>query len=183
LNAGIRAGFEKMLFGAFLETKYGWFAAAVSDKGVAAVCLPNKTRDGVRRALKETLAPASIVFPDHLPDLARSVLDALEQYFQTGQLYGEFPLDLERYSAFDRDIWKAAQRIPSGKTLSYGRLTVLAGHPRAARAAGGALGRNPLPVLIPCHRVVRSDGSPGGFGAGVAWKIRLLDLEGITLKK
>jgi len=80
-------------------------------------------------------------------------------------------------TAFQRRIWAAAAGIPPGETLSYVGLARIAGSPRAPRAVGQALGANPLPLLIPCHRVVRSDGSLGGFGPGTAWKIFLLGLE------
>lgn len=78
---------------------------------------------------------------------------------------------------FQQAVWKALARVPYGRVLSYGDLAREAGHPGAARAVGGAMRRNRLPLLIPCHRVVAGDGI-GGFGCGLAWKRRLLGLEG-----
>jgi O-6-methylguanine DNA methyltransferase len=82
---------------------------------------------------------------------------------------------------FQLRVWKAIARIPWGKTRSYAWLAATAGKPRAIRAAANACGRNPIPVVIPCHRIVASDGTLGGFSGGLAMKRRLLALEGIRL--
>ncbi|MBI5904446.1 MAG: methylated-DNA--[protein]-cysteine S-methyltransferase [Deltaproteobacteria bacterium] len=87
------------------------------------------------------------------------------------------PFDWEAVSPFDRSVLEAAASVPAGKTSSYGAVAAASGHPGAARAAGGALGRNPWPVLIPCHRVIGADGRLTGYGKGVAAKKRLLDFE------
>lgn len=78
---------------------------------------------------------------------------------------------------FQRRVWRAAARIPHGKTVSYSELAARVGAPGAARAVGSALGANPVPIIIPCHRVIRADGTLGGFGAGLRLKKALLDLE------
>ena len=80
-------------------------------------------------------------------------------------------------SAFHRKVWKALLRIPAGRTQSYGELARRIGHPRAARAVGQACGANPLPLIIPCHRVTAAHGGLGGFSCGLAWKELLLDRE------
>jgi len=82
---------------------------------------------------------------------------------------------------FEKNIWNTAQKIPYGQTLSYGELASKSGYPGAGRAAGSALGKNPLIFIIPCHRIIKSDGSLGGFSAGTCLKKRLLDLEGILI--
>ena len=79
--------------------------------------------------------------------------------------------------AFHRKVWKALLRIPAGRTQSYGALARRIGHPRAARAVGQACGANPLPLIIPCHRVTAVHGALGGFSCGLAWKELLLDRE------
>ncbi len=89
-------------------------------------------------------------------------------------------MDLSSGTAFQRAVWEKAGEIPWGETRSYGWLAREIGRPGAARAAGGALHRNPLPLLIPCHRVIRGDGSPGGFGSGSEWKEFLLKAERIA---
>jgi methylated-DNA-[protein]-cysteine S-methyltransferase len=80
-------------------------------------------------------------------------------------------------SAFDQKVWNALRRIPYGRTATYGQIARRIGKPSAARAVGAANGRNPIPIVIPCHRVVSSGGKLGGYGGGLALKRRLLDLE------
>ena len=87
------------------------------------------------------------------------------------------------YSSWTRKVLEVAREIPFGQTWTYGRLAEKTGSPRAARAVGQALGRNRTPVLIPCHRVIDSGGTPGGFGAGLEWKKELLKLEGIEIRE
>lgn len=89
----------------------------------------------------------------------------------------DLPLD-PRGTAFQRAVWAELRRVPYGTTVSYGELARRAGRPRAARAVGQAVGANPLPILLPCHRVLPGGGGLGGFGPGVDWKRRLLALEG-----
>jgi methylated-DNA-[protein]-cysteine S-methyltransferase len=84
-------------------------------------------------------------------------------------------------TSFRRDIWKAMRKIPRGETETYTELASRAGHPHAARAVGGACGANPLPLFVPCHRVVAAGGKVGGFSSGTAWKILLLNGEGVSL--
>jgi len=83
-------------------------------------------------------------------------------------------------SRFERRVWDAARKIPFGETSSYGLIAAAAGSPWAGRAAGNALGKNPVMIIIPCHRVIKSDGSCGGFSAGPDLKKKLLELEGIS---
>lgn len=92
-------------------------------------------------------------------------------------------LDLEGAGSFAQQIYAAARAIPSGQTLTYGQLAEAAGHPGAARAAGRAMGSNPIPLIIPCHRVVAAGRKPGGFSAhgGLATKAAMLKAEGIAL--
>ncbi|MDI3281641.1 MAG: methylated-DNA--[protein]-cysteine S-methyltransferase, partial [Bacillota bacterium] len=90
----------------------------------------------------------------------------------------EFWVDLDlRGTSFQRSVWAVARAIPYGGTLSYREVAARAGRPRATRAVGQAMGANPLPLFIPCHRVVCADGRPGGFGWGQEWKLFLLELE------
>jgi len=105
---------------------------------------------------------------------------ALERYFRGEREAFDFPLDLSGVSRFQRSVLKAAREIPYGETRSYGQLAQRMGRPKAARAVAGALARNPLPIIIPCHRIVRANGSAGGFSmeGGTATKRMLLKLEG-----
>ncbi len=88
------------------------------------------------------------------------------------------PVDWSLLTAFQRSVYQVACAIPPGTVRSYGWVAERLGKPRAARAVGQALAANPVPLLVPCHRVVASDGSLGGFTAGIAWKQQLLEMEG-----
>jgi len=89
------------------------------------------------------------------------------------------PLDLSAGTDFQRQVWAAMRAIPLGKTISYREIAVAIGNPKACRAVGGACGANPIPVLIPCHRVLAANQRLGGFSGGLDWKIKLLTREGI----
>lgn len=106
------------------------------------------------------------------------VRSALLAYFNGNQVQFVFPLDLEGYSNFQTSVWETAQSIPYGELRSYGWIADQIEKPNSARAVGQALGQNPLPIIIPCHRVVRADGTLGGFSGGLHWKSKLIRLEG-----
>ena len=114
---------------------------------------------------------------------ASTLLDAAEaqlrEYFARTRRTFDLPLD-PRGTAFELRVWTALRTIPYGETRSYGAIAAAIGSPRAARAVGMANHRNPLPILIPCHRVIGVDGSLTGYAGGLAAKRRLLALEGIT---
>ncbi len=91
----------------------------------------------------------------------------------------DFDLELELHGTrFQKDVWNALMKIPYGTTVSYSDVAIASGHPGAVRAVGNAVGKNPIPVIIPCHRVIRSDGSIGGYALGIELKKKLLKLEG-----
>lgn len=110
----------------------------------------------------------------------KGVVDFLSQYFK-GEKFVWHGMDIPDGSVFFRKVWKAAAEIPSGETISYSELARRAGNPKAARAAGSAMAKNPLPILIPCHRVIAADGSLGGYGGGLDMKRWLLRHEGVRL--
>jgi methylated-DNA-[protein]-cysteine S-methyltransferase len=129
-----------------------------------------------------------------LPDVARAELGgaspgrwsgALEAYFAGERV--AFDLDLRAWAesagctTFETAVYEALATVPYGEAVSYRDLAVMAGHPNAYRAVGSVMARNPLPVLLPCHRVVRSDGHLGQYGDDPAWKARLLELEGAAV--
>ncbi len=111
-------------------------------------------------------------------DWSDALAGALERPLESWQA----PLDLKG-SAFQQAIWEVLLRIPQGRLLRYGQVAALAGRPRAARAAGSACGANPVPFLVPCHRVIAHHGQLGGFGLGLALKKTLLQREGIDLQR
>ena len=114
--------------------------------------------------------------PNHI--LGRRLMQLLGDYFAGISVdLGEIPVDPGFGTPFQRAVWAAARTIPYGKNVSYGELAVQSGAPGASRAVGSALGRNPVCIVVPCHRVIAANGRLGGFAAGLDWKRRLLDLE------
>ena len=102
---------------------------------------------------------------------------ALEKYLLGGATEFDVPLDLDVGTPFQRRVWAAARKIPYGSVVSYAELARMAGSPKAFRAVGNALGANPIPIVVPCHRVIHDDRSIGGFSSGLAWKRYLLEIE------
>lgn len=102
---------------------------------------------------------------------------ALERYLTGRDRELDLALDLARGTPFQRRVWEAARRVPYGATASYADIARVAGHPRAVRAVGNALGSNPVPIVVPCHRVIHADRSIGGFSSGLPWKRFLLEIE------
>jgi len=145
--------------------------------GIAGIQLPERRDAVMRERLQRRFPTATESAPP--PDV-RQAIDAI-----VGLLRGEaadlsvIGLDLERVPPFHRRVYEAARDIPTGATLSYGELAARLGMPGAARAVGQALGRNPFPIVVPCHRVLAAGGRIGGFTAdgGIATKLRLLSLE------
>jgi O-6-methylguanine DNA methyltransferase len=131
---------------------------------------------------REFLAELAAAFPgvewrrdEHHP-IIRQTAKQLEEYFQGKRLSFEVPLDL-RGTPFQVGVWQALRRIPYGETRSYADLARAVHAPKAFRAVGGANGRNPVGIIVPCHRVIASSGGLGGFSCGLAYKRKLLDLE------
>ena len=114
---------------------------------------------------------------DKAPPWVAKTVKQLDCYFAGRRVEFEAPLDWSAATLFQREVWAAAREIPYGETRSYGGLARAIGRPGAARAVGNALGENPAPVIVPCHRIVRVDGTTGGFTAGPGLKEALLSLE------
>lgn len=104
----------------------------------------------------------------------------LAEYFAGKRRKFTVPLDLQG-TPFQLQVWQTLRRIPFGKAVSYGEEARMLGKPKAARAVGSANGRNPIPIIVPCHRVVAGDGSLGGYSAGLPMKRKLLALEGVSV--
>ena len=101
----------------------------------------------------------------------------LQEYFEKGRKLFTVRISLEIGSDFDHKVWRALAEIPYGETRTYKWLAEKVGRPNASRAVGQSLSRNPLPIILPCHRIIESDGSIGGYSAGSEIKRRLLDME------
>jgi len=110
------------------------------------------------------------------------LIDALAAYLSGEAIRISVPLEFFGYTNFQRDVWRLVSELPYGETRTYGWVAAQLGNPGAGRAVGRALAENPFPIVVPCHRIVRADGSLGGFSAGLKWKRALLQLEGIHLK-
>jgi methylated-DNA-[protein]-cysteine S-methyltransferase len=107
-------------------------------------------------------------------DRARS---ELARYFEGRRVALDLPLDLAEGTEFEREVWSAARQVPHGTVASYAEVARGVGSPRATRAVGNALGKNPVPIVVPCHRILHADLSIGGFSSGLPWKRFLLELE------
>ena len=149
----------------------GWNAVEWSGSGLTSLrfWLPD---------ISEAARGARSVSLESAPSFIRNATRLLERYFDGARIdFGVLPVDMSGGSNFQIAVWTAAREIPFGNTVSYGDAARMAGSPGAARATGSALGANPVPIIVPCHRVIRSDGSIGGFSIGVDIKTKLLDLE------
>lgn len=146
-------------------TVFGPFRALLSEKGVRRLSFPSR-------------AGRCMPWADGDAPLVRQLTEQLQAYFRGERTQFSVPLDLDQGDTFDRAVWNQLVTIPYGEVTTYGSV----GHslglaPAAARDVGGAVGRNPVPVIVPCHRVIGSTGSLVGFGAGLVWKRRLLGIE------
>jgi methylated-DNA-[protein]-cysteine S-methyltransferase len=161
-----------------IAVDWGTFAYVAESDRLIATFLPQDRRAaiGVIRSRFPTARQASGV----LPAFCEEVLG----YFSGEPVRFRTPIDVSRFTSFRQAVLRACARIPYGKTASYGDLARAAGNPAAVRAAGGTMAVNPLPLVVPCHRVLRSDGSLGGFSspAGVREKLRLLRHEHIDVR-
>ncbi|MBM7582752.1 methylated-DNA-[protein]-cysteine S-methyltransferase [Caldicoprobacter guelmensis] len=117
----------------------------------------------------------------YLIDLSHPAVIELKQYFRGQRKHFGVPVDIEG-TPFQMKVWKALQSIPYGQVQSYKEIAEKIGHPKAPRAVGRACGANPVPIIIPCHRVVAASGKLGGFSGGIEIKKVLLNLEGILFK-
>jgi len=157
-----------------IKTKWGAFGMVARNGRLVATYLPMPAAE-----LRETIRkryPEAVESKNLLPDFRKQVIE----YFDGKRVRFSVRLDLEGVSPFWAEVLRQCKKIPYGNTASYGDLAGAAGNPAAVRAAGGAMAHNPLPLVIPCHRVLRGDGSIGGFSSieGVRQKRRLLALEG-----
>lgn len=161
---------NKQLSYAVFKTEGGWVGILSSSAGLLRTTLLQPSE---KRALDSLGINGAIPAKRQFEDLIRR----FQNYFSGKRI--DFPdkLDLSEATPFQRSVWDAARRIPYGQTESYGWIARKTGKPGAARAMGQALGKNPLPIIVPCHRVISSDGNLGGFTGGLAMKKRLLALE------
>jgi O-6-methylguanine DNA methyltransferase len=179
-----------------ISTRDGTFIAHYSAKGLAEIDWPkvgrvsSRAASGRRRDDESQISPAS---KELIRDSSRRLLQnkirgwhrltevALKKILAGDEPKKFPPLDLAG-TEFQKSVWRAMQKIPLGKTKSYGEIASAIGKPRAVRAVGGACGANPIPALVPCHRVLAANHKLGGFGGGLDWKRKLLAYEGVKSK-
>jgi O-6-methylguanine DNA methyltransferase len=162
---------------AWTDSPVGPVWVAATDVGICAVRLGAGQPEGLFAWLSKYIDPAP---PREDPSALAPTLVQLREYFSCTRHEFDLALDM-RGTPFQRAVWAQIARIPYGTTTTYGEIARQIGHPRAARAVGGANGANPLPIIIPCHRVVGARGALAGYGAGLATKATLLQLEGALL--
>lgn len=164
---------------AIFRTKWGYFGLLGTEKGLLRSSLPRRDRaeaEAAKRYLLMDLAGA-----ERDGRLYKELQERIRAYFEGENVSfsRDIPVVLDGFSVFQRRVLQACRRIGYGERVSYSALARRLGRPGAARAVGNALAKNPLPLIIPCHRVVRSDGEIGGFSAigGIELKEKMLELE------
>jgi methylated-DNA-[protein]-cysteine S-methyltransferase len=171
-----RASEEGLLDVAYatVDTPIGELVVAATERGLVRVALPGQELDLVLNQLAERVSPRVIAYPRRLDEARRE----LDEYFERKRERFEIPLDWRlSHAGFYRRVLRATAKVPFGEVITYTQAAKRAGSPRAVRAAGSALGSNPIPIVVPCHRVIRSGGDVGNYGGGPELKRLLLDLE------
>lgn len=156
-----------------LDTPVGPLLLAATERGLVRVAFESEGFDAALETLAERVGPRVLEAPRRLDTVARE----LEEYFAGGRHVFDVPLDFALSSGFRREVQRRLPHIDYGRTRSYKQVAELVGNPRAVRAVGTACATNPLPVVVPCHRVLRTDGGLGGYIGGLEAKRTLLDLE------
>lgn len=156
-----------------VESPVGPLLLAATEVGLVRVAYASEDHDQVLATLARVISPRVLRSPAALEAVARQ----LDEYFAGRRSTFDVPLDLRFSHGFRRSVLEHLREIPYGRTESYATVAIAAGSPRAVRAVGSACATNPLPVVVPCHRVVRTNGGMGGYLGGVAAKEYLLRLE------
>ena len=151
------------------ESPLGTVLLAATDRGLAGVWFVGQRHGPDSRGWREE--------PQH--PVLREAIAQLRAYFAGERSRFELPLDLQAGTPFQQSVWQALLAIPPGGTTSYGQLARQVGKPQAARAIGAAVGRNPVSIIVPCHRVLGTGGSLTGYAGGLERKTALLQLEGV----
>jgi O-6-methylguanine DNA methyltransferase len=153
-----------------IETPHGVFVAHFSERGLAQLDFPSNASSASSRV------PSSDM--PSMKQWIKLTREAVVAVLAGEENFSLPPLDLRAGTDFQQRVWSALQRIGLGETRSYCEIAVAIGSPKATRAVGNACGANPIPLIIPCHRVLASGGKLGGFSGGLSWKTKLLAMEG-----
>jgi methylated-DNA-[protein]-cysteine S-methyltransferase len=160
-----------------VDTPFGPFLVAATPRGLVRLSFSGEDFDWVIEYLAERVSPRVLSAPERLDPIRKQ----LDQYFEGKRKDFDIPLDWQLTHGFAQRVLRATARIPYGRVSTYKDMALKAGNARASRAAGSALGSNPIPIVVPCHRVLRTGGSLGGYGGGLPMKEALLKLEGALL--
>jgi len=158
---------------AVFDTSLGWMGVVGSARGLKKVILPQKSK----KLVDDQIISCGCVSENHDPACFGDLSDRLRRYLGGEPVAFADKLDVAGATHFQQRVWQVVHTIPYGETRSYGWVAKKLDSPKAARAIGQALARNPMPIVIPCHRIIDSTGSLGGFGGGVEVKEFLLRLE------
>ena len=174
-----RAANEGLLDVAYtsVDSPLGPLMLAATERGLVRVAYPDNSFDAVLENLAARVSPRVLEAPARLDTVRRE----LDEYFNGERQHFDVPLDWSLCGGFGRRVLEATARIAFGNVSTYREVAQRAGSPRAVRAAGNALGANPMPVVVPCHRVLRTGGGLGGYTGGLHKKEFLLQLEGVAL--
>ncbi len=159
------------------STPIGPVLVAVGADGLTAVGFGPRSVEGL-------LAKAARRLPGRRfakGQAARTAAHALREYFEERSTLFDLPLDLSVGTPFQQAVWRATAEVPWGQPATYGEIAISIGNPGASRAVGNALGRNPIPIIVPCHRVLAAGARLGGFSGGLWFKRKLLALEGFNV--
>jgi methylated-DNA-[protein]-cysteine S-methyltransferase len=157
-----------------VDSPFGPLLVAATKRGLVKLAFPEEDIDDVLARLASRVSPRIVAADGELDDARRE----LDEYFERRRRRFELSIDWSLVGPFGRRVLHATAEIPYGGVLSYAEVAAEAGSPRGSRAAGNALGANPIPIVVPCHRVLRSGGALGGYGGGLDRKRFLLELEG-----
>lgn len=157
------------------RTPWGWMGLSETAKGIDAVVLPKRSKQAVLSSLNRQ---AGLVGTGSSSPRLEAARQQVQEYLSGIRTTFDLRLDFSRGTVFQRQVWRILQRVPYGKLRSYQWVATRAGGRHYARAVGSAVGANPLPLVVPCHRIVGQDASLGGFSGGLPTKRKLLTLEG-----
>jgi len=169
----VESGLADVAYG-WLDSPLGKLIVAVTPRGLVRIAYEREAEEDVLQELAEGVSPRVLRLPERT-DAARR---ELEGYFAGTLRRFDLPIDWSLVHGFAVGVLKATSRVPFGHVATYGEMAASAGSPRAARAAGNALHINPIPIVVPCHRIVPASGGIGGYGGGEDRKRFLLALEG-----
>ncbi len=168
-------------YGAF-KVRGGWCAAAWTSRGLSGLVLPQGNRAAAFQKLGECLPKVPVQIWEKTPEKVPQNLQRQTKIALRGKRFKIKNFDISFLTPYQQRILWAACKIPRGQFRTYGWTTRKAGSPKGFRAAGQALTRNPVPIFIPCHRVIAGGNRLGGYGSGLNWKIKLLKNEGVAVK-